>query len=260
MATFADVLEQNAVLAPLRGVARAAALQDGKLVHLSLRETVYKPRTRIRTVFFPISCVISVVSHMRDGTMIEIGTIGREGMTGIPLLVGMNATANNNFCQVGGTAWQMSLSLFCKLLGSSSKFRESTGRFLQGYLNMLGQQVACNQLHRVHERTARWILMTRDRVDEDTIPLTQEFLSTMLGARRSSVTIAATALQKAGLIRYSRGHITVVDRAGLEEQTCECYAITAKHFADARSLRFHYGRRKNGRRVRAPRLKPGPRA
>jgi hypothetical protein len=165
--------------------------------------------------------------------MIEIGTIGREGTTGIPLIMGGDTTANRAFCQVHGAAWKMSAATFRRLLDESTRFRDLVNRYLQAYLNMLGQFTACNRLHSVYERASRWILMTQDRVDSDTFPLTHEFLATMLGSRRSGVTIAAAMLQRAGFIRYHRGRITVLDRDGLEATTCECYALTTRQFGDA---------------------------
>ncbi len=164
--------------------------------------------------------------------MVEIGTIGREGMSGIPLIMGSNTTANHSFCQVNGDAWEMTVPTFHALLEQSKLFRDLLNRYLQAYLNMLGQFTACNRLHSVYERAARWILMTQDRVDGDEFPLTHEFLATMLGSRRSGVTIAAATLQKAGFIHYHRGCITVLDRTGLEETTCECYEVTTRQFGD----------------------------
>jgi len=225
-------LQQNGILKRLTNEDRAGVLKDGKVVHFKLKESVYEAETQIQKVYFPLNCVLSVVSNMEDGSMIEIGTIGHEGMTGIPLIMGSDVTANNSFCQVDGEAWEMSASTFRKLLEESKLFRDLLNRFLQAYLNMLGQFTACNRLHSVYERAARWILMTRDRVNDDKFPLTHELLATMLGSRRSGVTIAAATLQKAGFIEYHRGYITVLDRAGLEEATCECYKVTTRQFGD----------------------------
>jgi hypothetical protein len=147
--------------------------------------------------------------------------------------MGGDTTANFAFCQVNGNAWKMSAPFFRELLSESKLFRDLVNRYLQGYLNMLGQFTACNRLHSVYERAARWILMTQDRVGQDTFPLTHEFLATMLGSRRSGVTIAAAVLQKAGFIKYHRGLITVLDRPGLERTTCECYELTTRQFGDA---------------------------
>jgi CRP-like cAMP-binding protein len=228
-----DPFSQNAILRELKGADRAKVLADGSERSFVLRETIYEPLDRIEAAYFPLSCVLSIVTLMRDGATIEIGTVGHEGTSGIPLIMGGDTTPNRAFCQIPGNAWKMSATLFRSLLDESRLFREVVNRYLQAYVNMLGQFAACNRLHSVYERAARWILMSQDRIGRDTFPLTHEFLATMLGARRSGVTIAAAMLQKAGFISYHRGQITVVDRAGLEETTCECYQVATQQFGDA---------------------------
>ncbi|MEO6913650.1 MAG: Crp/Fnr family transcriptional regulator [Candidatus Baltobacteraceae bacterium] len=224
------LLKNNAILGRLTGEDRATVLKDGQVTSFKLRQGVYDPDQRINEVYFPINSVLSVVTHMENGTVIEIGTIGREGMTGIPLLMGADSTPNTSFCQVDGECWEMSASTFRQLLEQSDTFRAFVNRYLQAYVNMLGQFIGCNRLHSVYERAARWILMTQDRVDEDEFPLTHEFLATMLGSRRSGVTLAAAALQKAGFISYHRGCITVLDRDALVGTACECYGVTKREF------------------------------
>jgi CRP-like cAMP-binding protein len=228
-----DPLKENAILRELQTDDRATVLADGKVRRFELRETVYKAQETIKFAYFPLDCVLSVVTLMQDGAMIEVGTIGHEGTTGIPLIMGSDTTSNEAFCQVHGDAWEMTAPTFGELIEASRLFRDLVNRYLQAYVNMLGQFTACNRLHSVYERAARWILMTHDRVGQDTFPLTHEFLATMLGSRRSGVTIAAAILQKAGFIHYHRGTITVLDRAGLEATTCECYEQTTQQFGDA---------------------------
>jgi CRP-like cAMP-binding protein len=235
--TMRESIEKNAILKELSNVDVGTVIDDGSVHAFALRETVYEPLDRITEVYFPLDCVLSVVNLMQDGTMIEIGTIGKEGTTGIPLIMGSETTPNRAFCQVNGDAWKMRASTFRTLLDSSANFRSLVNRYLQAYVNMLGQFAACNRLHSVYERAARWILMTQDRVNDDAFPLTHEFLATMLGSRRSGVTIAAAALQNAGFIAYRRGVITVLDRSGLEATTCECYDVTRTQFGDALLLR-----------------------
>jgi CRP-like cAMP-binding protein len=228
-----EPIEHNAILRDLKGEDRARVLADGSIRWFELRETVYEAEEQIKDAYFPLGCVLSVVTLMQDGAMIEIGTIGHEGTTGIPLIMGGDRTANRAFCQVNGNAWKMSAQTFRQLLEKNGLFRNRVNRFLQAYVNMLGQFTACNRVHSIYERAARWILMTQDRVGEDTFPLTHEFLATMLGSRRSGVTIAAAVLQKAGFIHYHRGRIRVLDRTGLEATTCECYELTRRQFGDA---------------------------
>jgi CRP-like cAMP-binding protein len=232
-----DVLGDNAILACLRGKERTLALAGGELVDVKLRETIYQPEERITEAYFPLGAILSVVAQMKDGGMVEIGTIGREGTSAFPLLMGSETSANESFCQVPGKAWKMPAETFRSLIGKSQMFREFLNRYLQAYVNMLGQLAACNRLHSLYERCARWLLMTGDRVGSDEFPLTHEFLAIMLGSRRSGVTVAASILQKAGFIHYLHGTITIVDRAGLEATTCECYKITTDQFGDLLSLR-----------------------
>src|SRR5579872_3845749 len=220
----------NAILGCLKGKDRALALQTTKIVDFKVRQNVYRPEERITDAYFPLSAVFSVVARMKDGAMIEVGTIGREGTTGVPLVMGSETTANESFCQVPGKAWKMPAATFRSLLATSQVFRQYINRYLQAYVNMLGQLAACNRLHTVYERCARWLLMTRDRVDVDEIPLTQEFLAMMLGTGQSGVAIAAATLQHAGFIKYSRGTIKIRDRSGLENAVCECYQVARDQF------------------------------
>ena len=224
------VLKHNAVLAGLSPPLVSEVVQNGKLVALTTPEQIYEAGLPIREAYFPIDCVLSVVTQMRDGSSIEVGTIGREGVSAIPLLLGATTSANESYCQVPGWAVVISSDLFRHLLDTDAHFRNVLNRFLQAYVNMLGQLAACNGMHSIYERCARWLLLTQDRVGSDQIALTHEYLAMMLGARRSGVTIAAATLQQAGFIRYAHGHIMIVNRAGLEEASCECYAVARAQF------------------------------
>ena len=195
-----------------------------------MRQEIYESEEPINEVYFPLDSVLSVVARMQDGSQIEIGTIGREGMSAFPLLMGASATANVCYCQVKGDAVKIPADLFRTLVAADLAFRQHLDRYLQAYVNMLGQLAACNRLHSVYERCSRWLLMTRDRVDIDELPLTQEFLAMMLGTGRSGVAIAAATLQQAGFIRYTHGVITILDRPGLESAACECYVVARDQF------------------------------
>jgi CRP-like cAMP-binding protein len=204
-------------------------MKNGSLVDLKVRHPIYRPDSPIHEVFFPIDCVLSVVTRMQDGNQIEVGTIGCEGTSGIPLLLGATTTANESYCQVPGRAIKINAKLF-QSLRSNPRFCQLLDRYVQSYVNMLGQLAACNRLHHVYERCARWLLMTQDRVGAMEIRLTHEYLAMMLGSRRSGVTLAAAMLQSAGFIRYSHGTITILDRPGLEAATCECYGVAREQF------------------------------
>jgi len=226
----AEVLHQNAILSGLGETAIAEVLEFGVFVDLALREQIYEPEQLIRSVYFPIDSVLSIVTRMRDGNQIEVGTIGREGMSAFPLLLGATTTANDCYCQVPGSAIRIDATLFHVISERDAAFRRLLDRYLQAYVNMLGQLAACNRLHSVYERCARWLLMTHDRVHANAIPLTHEYLAMMLGTGRSGVTIAAGTLQQAGFIKYGHGIITILDRDGLENASCECYEVAREQF------------------------------
>jgi CRP-like cAMP-binding protein len=223
-------LEKNAILRGLHDGAMAVVLDAGELLSLKVRQRIYEPEKPIADVYFPLDSVISIVAQMRDGTAIEVGTIGREGVSAVPLLMGATSTANANFCQVPGAAIRISVDAFRELVRTAPPFRQLLDRYLQAYVNMLGQLAACNRLHSVYERCSRWLLMTQDRVEGDEIALTHEYLAMMLGSNRSGVSIAAATLQHAGFIRYAHGKITILDREGLQSASCECYDVAREQF------------------------------
>lgn len=223
-------LDKNTILRDLQGAARTAVTDAGELVNLKIRQTIYEPERPIADVYFPLDAIISIVAEMENGMMIEVGTIGREGLSAIPLLMGATSTANASYCQVPGLAMRVPVTVFRELMRTTPPFRQLLDRYLQAYVNMLGQLAACNRLHSIYERCARWLLMSRDRVDSDQIALTHEYLAMMLGTNRSGVSIAAATLQNAGYVSYARGKITILDRGGLESASCECYAIAREQF------------------------------
>ncbi|MGA8574283.1 MAG: Crp/Fnr family transcriptional regulator [Candidatus Cybelea sp.] len=225
------LLKENAILAGLSLPMIADVLEMGRLIELRTPQQIYEAGLEIRKVYFPIDAVLSVVTQMRDGGSIEVGTVGREGVSAIPLLLGATTSANESYCQVPGRAVVIDSDHFRRLLrAEDDRFRNVLDRFLQAYVNMLGQLAACNGKHSIYERCARWLLLTHDRVNSDKVELSHEYLAMMLGAQRSGVTIAAAALQRGGFIRYAYGHIVILDRVGLENASCECYAVARKQF------------------------------
>jgi len=186
-----EFLLGNTLLRGLSGNDQEAILESGSLVLLKTRQKVYEADQEITEVLFPISSVLSVVAELENGDMIEVGTVGCEGVSAIPLLLGSTTSANESYCQVPGMAISISPQLFAQLQHGNPEFRKLLDRYLQAYINLLGQLAACNRLHSVYERCARWILMTHDRVKSDVLPLTHEYLGMMLGSRRSGVTLGS---------------------------------------------------------------------
>ena len=198
---------------------------DGTLERVRLgRTTISEPGDRIEHIYFPIDAVFSIITVMRDGTQIEVLTAGREGLTGAQSLLDGGTASQLTICQVPGEAYRLTFEDFVQVCDRFAVVRELAQRYLSAQLDAMAQAIACNRLHYVVERCARWLLMTHDRVGRDEFPLTHEMLATMLGVRRAGVSVAAAALQQAGCIRYMRGRFTVVDRACLETMACECYA------------------------------------
>ena len=181
-------------------------------------------------VYFPESAVASVIAEMHDGRSVEVGTVGDEGMVGLSAFLDAASPAFEVICQLPGTALRLSAADMSVAADERPAFRRLVNRYAAAYLAQVSQTAACNRLHELERRCARWLLMTHDRAGgADRFPLTQEFLAVMLGVRRAGVSVAASHLQSAGLIRYHRGGVQVVDRAGLEAASCECYrAVRAR--------------------------------
>jgi CRP-like cAMP-binding protein len=193
--------------------------------HVPQGTIVYNDVTPLEEVYFPTSCVLSAVTTMLDGTSVEIGTIGHEGVGGIQTALHIRRVPGELVCQVEGDSYVMDAHSFEAAIEQIPGLRMAVYRYLQSLLNLMSQSIACNRLHGLLERCARWLLMTRDRARSDTFYLTQEFLAYMLGVRRSGVSIAAGTLAQAGFIRYRRGNITIIDAEGLESASCECYRV-----------------------------------
>jgi len=176
-------------------------------------------------IVFPIDCVVSAVARMRDGSDIEIVVVGREGFYGAQVVLGSNVSANEAMVQIPNALYRMRSADFRKCLDDDGTIRERALCYVGATLDAIGQFSACNRLHAINERCARWLLMAHDRVPGNEISLTHEYLATMLGVRRPGVSVAAAALESAGLIDYHRGRIFIKDRSGLEGASCECYTV-----------------------------------
>lgn len=214
---------RNRLLELLPGADRERLLPTLQHVHGTYGQTVFERNEPIYHVDFPLAAVISVVVIMGDGSIVETATVGNEGMVGLPLLLGTERSTVRAFYQVPGPSLRMRAELFRAEIARSGAFADIMRRYALAYLTQVSQTAACNRIHAVEERLCRWILMSQDRVGSDTLMLTQDIMSQMLGVRRASVSVVAARLQKGGLIRYSRGTLHVVDRAALEASACECY-------------------------------------
>jgi len=222
----------NRLLDSLPESERARIAPSVRRRETDLRDRLYQQGSYITTVYFPVNAVVSILTSMNDGPGVEIATIGNEGMVGHALFLGSATMPAREFSQVQvpGDVLLMDAAAFRSLIDSDGAVREVIQRYVQALFSQVSQQVACNGLHSVERRCSRWLLLTHDRVDSDEFPLTQEFLSQMLGVRRASVTLAAGALQKAGFIEYRRGRLKIIDRAGLEGASCECYQVIREEF------------------------------
>lgn len=231
MEPAAAVETRNRLLAALPPDERERLHAGLELVRLKFRQVLFEPNRTIEHVYFPENAVVSILGIMEDGSAVETGTVGNEGMAGVPVFLGAMQMAGQAFVQIPGTAWRMPSAALREEVRRGSTLARLLGRYTQALFTLVAQSSACNRKHPLEERCARWLLMTHDRVEGDTFELTQHFLSQMLGVRRATVNEAAGALQARGLIEYSRGRITILDRAGLEAASCACYAIIQGEFA-----------------------------
>ena len=199
-------------------------------VSLSFKQIVYDVNVPIEYVYFVNTGVVSLVTIMEDGAVVEVATVGNEGMAGLPVFLGADKIPGQAFSQVPGDAMRMRTDAFNSQVTPDTPLYKLLQRYTQAIFNLIAQSAACNRLHSIEERLCRWLLMTHDRVGADEFPLTQEFMGQMLGVRRASVSTAAAILQKAGYVKYSRGKMTICDLAGMEDSACECYGIIKAEF------------------------------
>jgi CRP-like cAMP-binding protein len=194
------------------------------------RKSLYEASRRIEQVYFPIDGVASLVVTTADGSSTEVGTIGSEGIVGLPVCLGDREARLSVYVQVPGTALKMDAGIFSRELEDSPTLRPIMLRYVHAFFNHVAQSAACVHLHHVEQRCCRWLLMTCDRMPASDFFLTHEFLGMMLGVRRTTVTEVMGALQKAGHLCYRRGHVTILDREALQQRACECYKISKLEF------------------------------
>lgn len=220
----------NRLLGAMRSDDFARLLPHLHIEEFAPRTVLVEPGERIRRVHFPHTAVICLLAVMRESGIAETATIGHEGMSGFEFLVGRDASMARALVQVSGTVSSISVRDLRNAVNESANLRNLLLRYVGAFLVQVTQSVACNSLHKLEERFCRWLLMAHDRAGRDSFTLTQEFLAEMLGVHRPTVTLVARTLQSAGLVKYSRGHMTIMDRKGLEEATCECYFVAKEAY------------------------------
>lgn len=223
-------MRRNAVLAQLPDGEFERIHDAAEIIESHTGQQVYEPGEPITEVYFPLSSVFSLVALADGRVVIEVATIGHEGMVGLPVFLGAASSPHASFCQVPGDSVQVTADVLRRALGVDGVLHRVLNRLTQATMVQVAQSVVCNHSHDLEQRAARWLLTTHDRVDGDEFPLTQQFLAQMLGTRRPTVSQVAGRLQERGLISYVRGNMRIIDRRGLEEASCQCYAIVRAEF------------------------------
>tara|TARA_R110002096_G_scaffold152824_6_gene316078 strand:+ start:1143 stop:1862 length:720 start_codon:yes stop_codon:yes gene_type:complete len=221
---------QNHLLAALTTQERERLIPHLELVPMPLGDVLYESGNELRHVYFPTTAIVSLLYVMLDGASAEIAVVGNEGIIGVALFMGGETMPNRAVVQSAGHAYRLKGPLLKQEFNRSGDLQHLLLRYTQALLTQMAQTAVCNRHHSLDQQLCRWLLLSFDRLYSNELIMTQELIANMLGVRREGVTEAAGNLQKAGLIVYRRGHITLVNRAGLETRTCECYAVVKKEF------------------------------
>ncbi len=229
MANHSPERPQNRLLAALPQMAFNRLASQLVHINLELKKDLITPNVVINDVYFPNNGIVSIVSDMPDG-IIEVATVGNEGIIGLPIFLGTTTTTLRALVQIPGSAEQMKASVLLREVSMGGPLHELLHKYTQALIVQIAHTAACNRMHRVHVRCARWLLMSHDRVESDTVPLTQEFLGQMLGIRRPQVNGAMQRLKQLGAIDYSRGSVKILNRSALEAIVCECYHAVKENF------------------------------
>lgn len=219
---------QNHLLAALPAEVMAGLAPRLELVPLALGEMLYEPGEQLRHAFFPTTCIVSLHYVAQSGASVETAGVGNEGFVGVSLLMGGNTTPSSAVVQTAGRAYRIDSASLREEFLRAGVMQRLLLRYMQALITQIMQTAACNRFHSVEQQLCRWLLLTLDRSSTPELVMTQELIAGMLGVRREGITEAAGKLQKAGYIQYRRGHISVLDRAGLEVEACECYAVVRK--------------------------------
>jgi CRP-like cAMP-binding protein len=229
---MSEIFQQssNKILAALPASQYKRLAPHLKPVDLKSGQILLDPNEEVEAIYFPQTAMISLVSIMINGSTTEIGLVGNEGMVGLPAILGGRSTTSRSIVQISGIALKIPAEIIVKEFYRGEKFQQLILLYTQALLSQVSQSAACNRQHKIEERLARWLLSVQDCVLQNEIPLTQEFIANMLGTRRSGVTVAAGILQQAGIIRYTRGKITILNQQDLEDTACECYRLVQNEF------------------------------
>jgi len=221
---------QNHLLGALPAVERARLFPHLELVPMPLGYSVCEPGVQMHHVYFPTTAIISLLYVMEDGASAEIAVVGNEGIVGVSLFMGGETTTSRGVVQSAGHAYQLTAQHLKDAFFHAGPVQRLLLRYTQALLTQMSQTAVCNRHHKLDQQLCRWLLLSLDRLPSNQLTMTQELIANMLGVRREGVTEAAGKLQRAGLIHYSRGRITVLDRTGLEERVCECYQVVKTEF------------------------------
>jgi CRP-like cAMP-binding protein len=226
----AHPLSPNRLLASLPSEEYKALQPYMEQVSLSHGQPIILPYEPIPFIYFPLNSLLSLVTVMEDGSTVEAGAIGREGMAGLPILLDADTTPSQTLTQIPGQAVRVKAEILKEAFDAGGTMQKILHRYIHTTIVIGSQTAACNRLHHIEARLCRWLLMSSDGVGSEELSLTQDFLATMLGVRRAGVSEAASQLQSQGLIRYQRGHIHIVDRKSLETAACECYEVVKTEY------------------------------
>jgi CRP-like cAMP-binding protein len=221
---------QNRLLAALPAQEFKRLEANLELVHLPLGQVLYESGCKLSSVYFPTTSIVSMLFVLEDGASAEIAIVGNEGILGISLFMGGETTPSRAVVQSAGWAYRLDANYIKTEFRRGGPVMLLLLRYTQALITQMTQTAVCNRHHGIEQQLCRWLLMSLDRLDSDSLTMTQDLIANMLGVRREGVTDAAGKLQRAGFIRYSRGHITVLDRPGLEKRVCECYAVVKREF------------------------------
>lgn len=221
---------RNRILAALPASEFALVAAHLTPVDLQLSQTLHRAGDVIEYVYFPEIGFISAMAVLSDGAPLEIGLIGAEGVAGVSVILGAKTSYSEAMCQTGGAAHRLSVAAFLSAAERAPGLRDLLLKYVHVFEVQVAQTAACNAHHELSQRLARWLLAAHDRSGIPELSLTQDLIAVMLGVRRSTVSIAAGSLQRAGIIRYQHGHITILDRTGLEAAACECYAVVVGEY------------------------------